>query len=76
MCTLCTRLTPESYDGREYEPPAPQMGGLLPPIVATFSGDRLLFTGFVPRGELARTLHHRMVPRDLWKEFDTISGTR
>jgi nucleotide-binding universal stress UspA family protein len=30
----------------------------------------------VPRGELARTLHHRMVPRDLWKEFDTISGTR
>jgi nucleotide-binding universal stress UspA family protein len=29
----------------------------------------------VPRGELARTVRHRMVPRDLWKEFDTISGT-
>jgi nucleotide-binding universal stress UspA family protein len=25
----------------------------------------------VPRAELARTMHHRYVPRNLWKEFDS-----
>jgi Universal stress protein family len=27
----------------------------------------------VPRAELARTMYHGFVPRDLWKEFDSTS---
>ena len=30
-------------------------------------------TLIVPRGEFARTMHHRVVPRDPWKEFESTS---